>query len=262
MRKGILFAIILLISLQLKAQRGSLEAFGGGILGSTAIGSFKDFANSYNDYLGSTVEKELPGLGFGTGYQYGLLYKMDKNVNVGFSLSYLTLYSRAAAQLDDGSSRIFRHKYYTPLNGGVFFRNNFLELHLHLGFSQAELESVSKYPDGFKSYGKERTLNGVYKTFGLFAGAELSFKIPITEKLVVRTGASFNGVSGSDYNDPNWFRDVDLNGIYTDYLPTDYGQFMELAAQNNLTEYDFATKVVKLKGIYYYAFINLNYKLF
>lgn len=262
MKKTVLFAILLLVCLTGKSQQGSLEAYGGGIIGSTSIGSFKDFAESYNSYLGSSVEKELPGLGFGMGYQYGLLYKMDKKVNIGLSLSYLSLYSRAAAELDDGSKRIFRHQYYTPLNGGVFFRNNFLELHVHLGFSQAELESVSKYPDGFQSYGKERTLNGVYKTFGLFAGADLSFHVPLSDRLSVRAGASVNGVSGSDYNDPNWFRDLDLYGIYTDYLPTEYGEYMDLAAQNNLTEYDFDTKVVKLKGIYYYAFINLNYKIF
>jgi len=261
MKKIVSLFILSLFAIGLQAQESNLEAFGGALIGSTNIGSFKDFAKSYNEYIGSSVEKELPGLGFGVGYQYGLIYKIDRDVNLGFSLSYLTLYSRAAADLDDGSKRIFRHKYYTPLNGGVFFRSNYLELHLRLGFSQAELESVSEYPDGFQSYGKERTLNGVYKTFGLFAGADASFRVPITKKLSVRAGGAFYGVSGSDYNDPNWYRDVDLNGIYTDYLPVAYGEYMELAAQNNLTLYD-TENVVKLKGIYYYAFINLSYIIY
>lgn len=236
------------------AQEGSFELFGGVVAGRVNLKSFDAFVSSYNEANNVQLDDELGDLGLSTGWQAGFAIHLTRSI--GLSLSYMKQNAACSAALDDGSMRHFKHTFYTPLNLGVPITVGVVEIQPRLGFSQAHFQSWTEYEDGTISFGKERLLNGNYRTYGLFGGIDLAVRIPLGRIFRLAVGGSFQGVSGADYTDPNWARSLDVQTFHPDYLPTDYALWLDLAAQNDLPSYD-VEDAVKFKGTYYYGFASL-----
>lgn len=253
MRWSLLIASLILAARGL-AQEGSFELFGGAVAGRVNLKSFDAFVTSYNEANRSQLDDELDDLGLSTGWQAGVAVHLTDAI--GLSFSFMKQNATCSAALDDGTLRHFKHTFYTPLNLGIPITVGVVEIQPRLGFSQAHFRSWTEYEDGTISFGKERLLNGNYRTYGLFGGIDLAVRIPLGKVFRLAVGGSFQGVSGSDYTDPNWARALDVQTFHPDYLPTDYALWLDLAAQNELPSYD-VEEAVKFKGTYYYGFASL-----
>lgn len=237
-----------------RAQDAYLSLWGGAVAGRINLPSFEEFRTSYNKVNANSLDSELGGFGMTLGWQAGATVMLTPHL--GLSLGWLKHTTKTSGTLDDGSTRHFKHEFYTPINGGVVILAGPLEIHPRLGFCQANLRSWTEYADGTASYGNERLLNGMFRTYGLFAGIDLAARIDLSEKLHLAVGASWCGVSGSDYSEPNIARGVDTEPVYPGSIPTDWEQWLELSAANELTGYD-VKDYVMLKGSWYHAFLNL-----
>lgn len=252
--RPLLFLLLLTVCVHGHAQDRYLALWGGGVIGGINLPTFDAFRGSYDTENAGQLSSGLSGFGTTLGWQAGATVMISPHVGV--SLGYMENTATASATLTDGSSRHFRHKLYTPVNGGFPILAGPLEIQPRLGFCQADMSSWTEYPDGTVSYGNERLLNGQYRTYGLFAGLDLAARIKLGEKLHLAVGASWCGVSGSEYSEHNTARGVDTEPFYPYYIPTDYGLWLDLNDANDLTSYD-TDAYVKLKGSWYQAFVNL-----
>lgn len=258
MRTTITIGLLCLGAGAASAQDAYLTLWGGAVAGRVDLPSFEEFRTSFNIVNEGFAEDELSSFGLSKGWQAGATLMFTEHI--GFSLGYMKQVTEAEASFSDGSSRHMRHKLYTPINGGIYVLAGPIEIHPRLGFCQAKMHSYTEYHDGTISYGNERLLNGEFRTFGLFAGLDLGARIRLGDAISICLGGSWFGVSGSDYSEPNTARSVDIEPFYPSSIPTDWERWLELSDANDLTSYD-VNEVVKLKGSWYGAYVNLSIDL-
>lgn len=258
MRHAIAYLLLPFLATAAGAQDTHLHLWGGPLAGAMNMSSFDAFGSSFNTVNQRDLTEDLGGLGFAVGGQLGATVMLTEHI--GMSLSYQQHRSSASASFADGSSRHFRHDLYTPINGGFIIRAWHIDIHPRLGYCQANLRSWTEYADGTVSYGNERLLNGTFRTTGLFAGMDLGGRISLGEKMDLCVGAAWYGVSGSEFIEPNTARAVDHETVYPISIPTDWQRWLDLRAANDLTSYD-TDDVVRLKGSWYYAYVNLMVRL-
>jgi len=233
---------------------GYFTLWAGPQIGVLNMPDFDTFAESFNRVNKNELASELEGFGITYGFQVGATYMLSKSI--GFHLSYRHHRTSVSADFTDGSTRRFQHDLFTPLNGGLLVRIKRIDIQPRLGFCEAYIRSSTEYADGTVSFGTERRLNGVYRTFGLFAGLDISGRITLSDRMQLGIGAGWCAVSGSDYTEPNVSRTVDTETVYPIGLPTDWQRWLDVVAANELPSYD-TDAYVHLKGSWYYAFVNL-----
>lgn len=258
MRLRSLLPLLLLANAPVVAQDAYVNLWGGGLAGGISLPSFGEFRTSFDRVNAGFATGKFEDLSMTRGWQVGLSVML--NEHLGVSLSYMTHRSSTTVSFTDGSSRTMQHDLYTPLTGGIHIIAGPVVIHPRFGYCTAQMRSWTEYPDGTVSYGNERLLNGMFRTYGLFAGSDLGLRIKFSEAFGMVIGGGWYAVSGSDYDEPNTARIMDTEPVYPISIPTQWDRWLELRDANDLTSYD-VNDVVKLKGSWYHLYVNLSIDL-
>ncbi|HEY6162988.1 MAG TPA: hypothetical protein VI112_17285 [Bacteroidia bacterium] len=248
--KKIIFALLFFPSLCFSQ---GFVLYGGPLYGNYSNKYFNQFAESYNNYnAGSGVKTPLKPWGSALGYDIGAAFYLVKGV--GFSLGFLGYSAHSVAEFNDGGKRHFKNSVFSPFIFGIPIHFWRISIHPKMGLANCVIDSYYEYPDGTISYGKDKLLNGVYKTFDFCGEITFSVDVITLEHLKLEVGVSAFGMPGKveTYDDGDWGRNLDING-YPEGLPLDYG-----AWNSDPFSYD-VTAYVHPRSKIYYAFVNLRY---
>lgn len=196
--------------------------YGGYGFGMTRLGSFKDFADSYNSYYGTSgqdiLDSELKPFRTCSGYMFG------GGIRIGpmcFSMSYVQMKSVTEVDIKGGNKRVFTYGMRIPARIGIGFCIPYVIAEFTTGFGTPYLMAGYQYTDGTISYGRERSLNGIYKTVGFTFGANVAGKFPIAKIFALTAGFAVDGLWGFGFEDVNWNKIFHYSGSYSQYFPTD-----------------------------------------
>ncbi len=253
----LLFILFLLISVS-KAQY-RFELYGGIHYGTFGNKSFTGFKDSYNAYYSSRgIIKELNTFKTGQGYQFGGVVNLSPEL--GFSYSVFNYTGKAVAQFDIGK-RHFEQKVKAPILLGFHIGGSKLSFVTKLGIANTAITSYYEYEDGTLSYGKDKTLNGIYISWGFMTEFYFEYRVFQIEKLhtlfVVGGGFSKQYKFGfaQDWNDPRRF---DLAGPYPDGLPLDFEQYQNDVANFEIYKGEYTQAMMNSFNVYVQLRIGLG----
>lgn len=223
-----------------------VELYGGLHYGTFSNKSFTEFKNSYNAYYSTRgIVKELNTFKTGQGYQFGAIVNISPEL--GFSYSIFNYTGKSFAQFDIGK-RHFDQKVIAPILIGFHIGGSKISFVTKLGIANTAITSYYEYEDGTISYGKDKTLNGIYKSWGFMTEFYFEYRVLQIDKLrtVLMVGGGFSKQYkfgfAQDWNDPRRF---DIADDYPDGLPLDYEQY-----QNDVANFEI------YKGEYTKAMMN------
>lgn len=143
-------------------SQDGIAVYGGGGLSRLRFDDFQQFVNAYNDpaYIGST-QKPLNFQHLGLAYEGGVFFR-GAGITMGFGCARMkTLPSKAV--FADGERRIqFDNWNYNCLLG--YQIGHLVMPYFTFGISTMHIDSYYDY-NGVRSYGSEKTLNGVYASW-------------------------------------------------------------------------------------------------
>lgn len=223
----VLFLVVVLLQ-NAQAQFGFELGFRTGIDHSP---SFKKFSQSYNSVNKSGMKKELNNFGIPVGWGLGVDYTIN-----GFfsSVRFNNINSWTQAKYDSGAKRHFKHTQflYSVLGGfGVAEEEFNFNASIGLAFGSDRIESYYEYSDGSKSYGREKTFNGV------FSGSHYSYVGAVTlgktfEEIGVYIRAEylfgfFAGIK-SHLTEHHWNKKLEILTDFPSGLPTDIEKWNQM----------------------------------
>jgi hypothetical protein len=131
--------------------------------------SFLNFADNYNRYVGTLVDKPLRGFGIGTTLNFGLTYDFgDEEFGGEATVFTSNLASTAKVDFFGDEHRRFelrRHLAGLELALGPRFGNSAVYLGFGFQMGNTILDSYFIYADETESHGRERPWNGIYQGF-------------------------------------------------------------------------------------------------
>ncbi len=249
--------IILLLHLCHKANAIDTEPKIGFYLGASAYNfnnkMLRKSINSYIDYYSSNNPGlKVKGLKTGTEKCWSLFMTTSKGLI--FELNHAYFQSDAQIEFSDGT-RSFK----SIFKGSTFFvgkkykKNIFWKV--GFGNRRSVLECSYVYPDGTRSFGKEKALNGVYEApLNSWNWAfELGKQFIIQKHLVIETSIGFSHWGRTmAYRDPSYARTMNQSVNYEE-IPTDYNAFYKA-----VSNYDVYPDKDFVRPKSYNAYINLK----
>lgn len=231
--------------------------FGGYGLGMMRVGPFKEFAESYNSFYGPSgqniLDSEIKPFRTCAGYVFG------GGIHIGpmsFNISYVKMESSTSVDIKGGNKRVFTHAMRIPARIGIGFDNKFVMAEFTTGFASPYLKVGYQYYDGRISYGRDRSLNGIYKTTAFTFGVNVMGKLPFAKIFALSAGLAVDGFWGFEYQDTNWNKIFWMGSPgYSQYMPTDVNEW-----SNNPSAYPM-DKAMKSKGFSAYAYGGLTIQI-
>lgn len=145
--------------------------------------TFKNFVDEYNSVNASIIDKKLSTFKIGTSYEFGLNYYWavrDVAMLVSFNYSRLTAKAKALLNSSANEKRMIKMSqdlWYVPVGLGKYMSNSngflYLGFCIPMGFRSNTLEVFYVYADGSRSYGLEKSLNGIYSNYAAVIGFQV-----------------------------------------------------------------------------------------
>ncbi len=226
----LIFLLLFFVSIfETNAQKSNFEIYTGYNLYNFGNRSLRRSMRSFEEYWIANGEPNMKVKGYKTAHDFnwGFNYLLS-NEKGGSSITGFQHYkftSKCEAEFAYGS-RIFK----TITKGGnVYFggRNSKgVAMKLGLGFANSVIESYFIYPSGAISFGKEKSLNGVYGvTYIANMNLEITKQKVFFKHLGVEAGflLTTNGFT-TEYYDPTYAKGVNAPINYS-WIPQDFNSF-------------------------------------
>lgn len=231
MKNLYLFSFILLFTYTNSfAQKSFSLRLGLGTLTEVG-GEFKQFTSSYNQVLSSQIDNNLSTRFLPFQYQFGAQYIFGEKF--GMSLNYSTSYINYKASFTDNTARKISLIYSTPIDFGLIYKfTPKLLTEFRFGYATSSLSSSFIYADKTESYSNNKTLNGIYGSFGTFYRFDIQYEI-IKNLNLTASVTLYRG--GSEYSDHSYGKGLALDNYFM--FPNDYKTYTEQMATGTI--YDF-----------------------
>lgn len=194
------------------------------------------FLAEYNRYQNTvtTPFKMKIGAATGTYYKFGVGMG-DNRVQMVVDLAISNVKTNPLeARFGDGSGRDIwvEHRNSNSVVGVRFGGSKqypaFVQFNMNLGVQQTYVYSAYVYPDGSRSLGLEKTLNGVYGDFSMAGGLGLGAGYRIIGPLAFYVSADYLWNGGK--KNPQYHQYIDLNDVKPtmtqDYLPRNMDMYV------------------------------------
>lgn len=240
----------------LKAQKLNIGVYGGLGAGYLNNSSYNKFLESYTSLLSPQDVKRQKST-FKLGSNYGLDFNIE---NFSFRIGYLNFGGlKQTFEFAEGE-RVFTYDYKSVKTvSSIDFGDNDKKnsyLGIIIGMGNTAVESYFKYPNGTKSLGSEKDLNGVFDAYT----TEIGFEYRNTRELNDRISFYYS-ISASytmfiiemEYH--SYLRSIS-SSFPLENLPEDYEAYMQTG-----NAYDYDGNYVKPNALKLDFSVGLNYKI-
>jgi hypothetical protein len=229
MKKNTLLFLLSLLAFSGKAQIGISIQGSEGFL-KMKFPSFDKFADGYNTYSASAIDKKLQPFGNANVKEAGLAFRVQA---LEVCISKMKMTASTSVTFTDKSQRIFDLKRNLT---GIEFGFSTLKIKrlayfgAVFGFAlgTSTIDSYYIYPDGTKSYGSDKYWNGSYTSFN--GNPYIGLKTGIGYKwirLLVKGDYMWRGFFGADsFQDWNIPRSNNVYQQLPDVLPLDINNYV------------------------------------
>ncbi len=215
----------------------------GGVMGRLKNDGFESFVRTYNELNQSFLTSPLPipKYGFGTSFNVGGIVFLN-NLALKSRIRFRSIKKKFSARYNEEQRDFIlkiSNNFQIDLQVGRKFGQVTALVGVGLAPHRVNLESYYIYANGVKSYGMEKVLNGVYRSFGMGGNISASLLFFPTDEFFVYINWEKYGILpgtidrlGDGYWAKSW---QSVIGESVELLPADYKKWKSLGG----SDYDY-----------------------
>jgi hypothetical protein len=208
--------------------------------------TYSQFAESFNSYNSSVVDKGLNGFGLGRATNWGVTFAFadeideEKGEVIDFSFFASNQHTKDQISYTDDTRRVFdvkRHFFGFEMGAGPRFGKAAVIFNFGVLMGNTILNSYYVYSDGTESHGQEKMFTGIFDGFnaGGYLGAKFTYRLGQFKALAK---ISYGGdlFSKSYLDDQNMAKTLNVTqGSWPSQLPIDVPAYIN--SVNNIETY-------------------------
>jgi hypothetical protein len=247
-------------SLFATAQDFAIDAFGGVGLSYINNSSYNQFTESYERYTQPTntfnaKSNTKPSFKLGLVSYFGnISFEMGYTNHLGFNQHFDFAEGTRKFNMSYSSLKTVTS---IVLSGNDESRP-VMTAGLIIGMGGMRMRSYFQYPDGTKSMGSEKDLNGIFDQYTTEFGLELKYNLWLSNQAALYAKASMSLMRHvTDMEFHSYLRSISMS-LPLEYLPTDYEEYMN----NGSVAYNYDGEYVSPNAFKLEVELGLSYRLF